>query len=201
MTGSESSDADPPVGPPRPDFEGFCLWMTGLPSSGKTTLGGILRDRLRRSGYRTELLDGDEIRRGLSADLGFDRKSREAHATRVAFVAKLLARNGVIPIVTLISPYASSRAAARATIGRFVEVYVATPLPVCEARDVKGLYRRARSGELREMTGVDDPFEAPSDPEVTVRTVGETPDASAAHVLREIVVRGFLPAPTGDRSG
>ncbi|MHB8352406.1 MAG: adenylyl-sulfate kinase [Thermoplasmata archaeon] len=193
---SPTSGAASSGGPSEP-FDGFCLWMTGLPSSGKTTLGGILRDRLTQMGYRTELLDGDEIRRGISSDLGYDRKSREAHAGRVAFLAKLLARNGVIPIVTLISPYASSRASARAMIGRFIEVYVATPLEICEARDVKGLYRRARAGELREMTGVDDPFEVPEAPEITVRTAGEVPQESAAQVLRELVGRGLLP----DRAG
>ncbi|MGI0151603.1 MAG: adenylyl-sulfate kinase, partial [Thermoplasmata archaeon] len=152
------SGADAPFLPRSPG-EGFCIWMTGLPSSGKTTLGERVRERLRARGYRTELLDGDEIRRGLSHDLGFDRAARETHAARVAFLARLLARNGVIPIVTLISPYAASRASARATVGPFVEVYVATPLSVCEARDVKGLYRRARAGQIREMTGIDDPFE------------------------------------------
>lgn len=187
----EARGATAPGGAPVP-FVGFCLWMTGLPSSGKTTLGGILRDRLLQMEYRTELLDGDEIRRGISADLGFDRKSREVHAGRVAFLAKLLARNGVIPIVTLISPYASSRADARSTIGRFIEVYIATPLEICEARDVKGLYRRARAGELREMTGVDDPFEVPMAPEITVRAADESPEASANHVLRELAHRGLI---------
>ncbi|MCI4323700.1 MAG: adenylyl-sulfate kinase [Thermoplasmata archaeon] len=190
MSGTTSSSSAPsgtsiPV--VAPEFSGFCLWMTGLPSSGKTTLGAAVQKRLQSSGYHVELLDGDEIRKGLSADLGFDRKSREAHAGRVAFLAKLLARNGVIPIVTLISPYKTSRASARATIGRFVEVYVATPLTVCEQRDVKGLYKKARAGEIKDMTGVDDPFEVPDAPDVTVRTIGESVDATTEYLLAELV--------------
>jgi adenylyl-sulfate kinase len=176
------------------NLEGFCLWMTGLPSAGKTTIGRVLVARLKALGWHAELLDGDEIRRGLSADLGFDRVSREAHAGRVAFVAKLLARNGAIPIVALISPYRSSRAKARAEIGRFVEVYVSTPLEVCEQRDVKGLYRKARAGEIREMTGVDDPYEPPEHPEIVVDAVRLTPEESTDHVLRELSRQGWLPA-------
>jgi adenylyl-sulfate kinase len=182
-------------GPP-----GFCIWLTGLPSAGKTTIGRELIPRLSERGWYADLLDGDEIRLGLSADLGFDRKSRETHAARVAFVSKLLARNGAIPIVALISPYRSSRAQARSTIGRFVEVYVSTPLDVCEVRDVKGLYKKARSGQIKEMTGVDDPYEPPEHPEIVVDTLGRTPAESAEHVLRELELQGWLngkavPAP------
>lgn len=187
-------------GPP-----GFCIWMTGLPSAGKTTIGKVLVDRLNERGWYAELLDGDEIRKGLSADLGFDRASREAHAGRVAFVAKLLARNGAVPIVALISPYRSSRARARAEIGRFVEVFIDTPLAVCEDRDVKGLYRRARAGEIKEMTGVSDPYEAPEHPEIVVHTVTTDPAQSADHILRELERLGWLPAaktaPSGVRAG
>ena len=187
--------------------EGFCLWLTGLPSAGKTTIGRVLVERLRARGRFVELLDGDEIRKGLSADLGFDRASREAHAGRVTFVAKLLARNGAIPIVALISPYRTSRARARAEIGRFVEVYVNTPLEVCERRDVKGLYRRARAGEIHEMTGIDDPYEPPEHPEITVDAVKLRPEESAAQNLLELERLGLLPAddgrgpPTGAASG
>lgn len=171
---------------------GFCLWLTGLPSAGKTTIGKVLVQRLTERGWFAELLDGDEIRKGLSADLGFDRVSREAHAGRVAFVAKLLARNGAVPIVALISPYRTSRARARETIGRFVEVYVSTPLEVCEQRDVKGLYRRARAGEIREMTGIDDPYEAPEHAEIVVDAVKLTPPESAEYILRELGRLGYL---------
>jgi adenylylsulfate kinase len=170
--------------------------MTGLPSSGKTTIGRGLIDRLAARGWYSELLDGDEIRKGLSADLGFDRVSREAHAGRVTFVAKLLARNGSIPIVALISPYRSSRARARAEIGRFVEVYINAPLAVCEQRDVKGLYRRARAGEIKEMTGIDDPYEAPEHAEIVVDAARGTPAEAADFVLRELERLGWLPRTT-----
>ncbi len=177
-------------GPP-----GFCIWLTGLPSAGKTTIARELLPRLTARGWYADLLDGDEVRRGLSADLGFDRKSREAHAGRVAFCAKLLARNGAIPIVALISPYRTSRAAARSEIGRFVEVYVSTPVAVCEERDVKGLYRKARAGEITAFTGVDDPYEPPDHPEITVDTVRLSPAESAEHILRELARQGWIPTP------
>jgi adenylyl-sulfate kinase len=172
--------------------EGFCLWLTGLPSAGKTTIGRVLVERLTARGRYAELLDGDEIRRGLSADLGFDRASREAHAGRVTYVAKVLARNGAIPIVALISPYRSSRARARAEIGRFVEVYINTPLDVCEQRDVKGLYRKARAGEIKEMTGIDDPYEPPEHAEVVVDAARLSPAESADLILGELERRGLL---------
>ena len=176
----------------KPTKNGFCLWLTGLPSAGKTTIGLAIAPKLAARGRRVELLDGDEIRRGLSADLGFDRKSREIHAARVTFLAKLLSRNGVIPIVTLISPYRSSREKARNDIGKFVEVYVSTPLAECEKRDVKGLYRKARAGEIKEMTGVDDPYEPPEHPEILVDAVRLTPEQSADYILGELQRLGWL---------
>lgn len=172
---------------------GFCLWLTGLPSAGKTTISSELAPALRERGHLVELLDGDEVRRGLSADLGFDRKSRETHAERVTFVAKLLARNGAIPIVALISPYLSSRAHARSEIGHFVEIYVNTPIAVCQQRDVKGLYRKAAAGEIHEMTGVDDPYEPPASPDIVVDTVQQTPAQCAQYILRELERLGWLP--------
>jgi adenylylsulfate kinase len=174
-------------GPP-----GFCIWLTGLPSAGKTTIGKELIPRLVERGWYADLLDGDEIRLGISSDLGFDRKSRETHAARVAFLSKLLARNGAIPVVTLISPYRSSRASARATIGRFVEVYVNTPLDVCEVRDVKGLYKKARAGQIKEMTGVDDPYEPPEHPEIVVETQGLTPAQSAEFIIAALDRQGWF---------
>lgn len=173
---------------------GFCIWLTGLPSAGKTTIAKALTPKLKARGWNVELLDGDEVRMGLSADLGFDRKAREMHAARVTYVAKVLARNGVIPIVALISPYATSRAKARQEIGRFVEIYVTTPLNVCEERDVKGLYKKARAGVIKEMTGVDDPYEAPTNPDITVETVHHNPDQSADFILLELEKKGWLPA-------
>ncbi|HKV90190.1 MAG TPA: adenylyl-sulfate kinase [Thermoplasmata archaeon] len=173
---------------------GFCIWLTGLPSAGKTTIAKELLPRLQAMGRYSELLDGDEVRKGISSDLGFDRKAREAHAGRVTFVAKVLARNGVVPIVALISPYRSSRAKARAEIGSFIEVYVNTPIDLCEQRDVKGLYKRARAGEIHEMTGVDDPYEAPEHPEIIVDTRNATPAQSADRILGELGRLGWLPA-------
>jgi adenylylsulfate kinase len=182
------------------DSAGFCLWLTGYPSAGKTTIGRELIPRLAARGYPVELLDGDEVRMGLSAGLGFDRKAREIHAARVSYVAKLLARNGAIPIVTLISPYRTSRARARAEIGRFVEVFVDTPLEECERRDVKGLYRKARAGEIREMTGVDDPYEPPEHPEIVVDAVHTSPGESAEYIVRELERIGWLSAPPSEAS-
>jgi adenylylsulfate kinase len=180
---------------PKSSGNGFCLWLTGLPSAGKTTISRELAPRLSARGWRVELLDGDEVRKGLSSDLGFDRASREQHARRVTFVAKLLARNGVIPIVALISPYASSRALAREQIGPFVEVYIRTPIEVCEQRDVKGLYKRAHAGEIHDFTGVDDPYEPPEHPDITVDTIRMTPAESAAYVISELERLGWLLSP------
>jgi adenylyl-sulfate kinase len=165
---------------------GFCIWLTGLPSAGKTTIARELIPLLKERGWNVELLDGDEVRQGLSSDLGFGRAAREAHAGRVTFVAKVLARNGVIPIVALISPYASSRAHARKEIGRFVEVYVTTPIAVCEERDVKGLYKKAHQGLVKEMTGVDDPYEVPTAPDIRVDTINRGPSDSAAFIVKEL---------------
>ena len=170
---------------------GYCLWFTGLPSAGKTTIAHAVAPLLRERGWNVEVLDGDEVRRGLSSDLGFDRTSREQHAARVTFVAKVLARNGAIPIVALISPYASSRSRARQEIGRFVEIYVTTPLEVCEERDVKGLYKKARQGLLHEMTGVDDPYEVPASPDIRVDTIHRTPEASARFIVGELGQLGW----------
>jgi len=170
---------------------GYCLWLTGLPSAGKTTIARELIPLLKANGWNVELLDGDEVRKGLSSDLGFDRVAREAHAGRVTYVAKVLARNGIIPIVALISPYASSRAKARAEIGRFVEIYVTTPLDVCEERDVKGLYKKAREGTVKEMTGISDPYEVPEHPDIRVDTVNRSPPQSAQFILAELERLGW----------
>jgi adenylyl-sulfate kinase len=175
--------------------EGFTIWMTGLPGSGKSTLAGLLKKRLADEyGRRVELLDGDEIRKGLSRDLGLSREDREEHARRVSFVAKLLSRNDVVSIVALISPYKSSREEAKSTIGpeRFVEVYVKASLEECERRDPKGLYAKARRGEINNMTGIQDPYEAPLDANVVVDTEGASPGESAEQIIRELVSMGKL---------
>jgi len=168
--------------------EGFALWMTGLPGSGKSTLSSILKTKLEAQGKCVEILDGDEVRRGLSRDLGLSREHREEHAWRVSFVSKLLARNGIVAIVALISPYRTSRESAKQVIGadRFVEVYVKASLAECERRDPKGLYKKARKGEITNMTGIQDPYEEPEHPDIVVETERGTPEQSAELVISSL---------------
>ena len=177
--------------------EGFTIWMTGLPGSGKSTLAALLSESLTRKYRRNvELLDGDEIRKGLSRDLGLSKEDREEHARRVAFVAKLLSRNGVISIVALISPYKVSRKDARETIGpsRFVEVYVKASLEECERRDPKGLYAKARRGEITNMTGIQHPYEEPTDADIVVDTENADARICARRIIESLVSMGKLPS-------
>jgi adenylylsulfate kinase len=163
--------------------------MTGLPGSGKSTLAVLLKTRLEKeNGMRVEILDGDEVRKGLSRDLGLSKEDREEHARRVSFVSKLLSRNGVVSIVALISPYRSSRESAKQMIGpgRFVEVYVKASLTTCEMRDPKGLYSKARKGDITNMTGIQDPYEEPTDADIVVETEKATADKSAAYIIDEL---------------
>ena len=162
---------------------GFVVWLTGLPGSGKTTIGRLLQQSLRYLSLKVELLDGDEIRMQLSPDLGFTKQDRELHAKRVAYLAKLLVRNGVVAIVTLISPYRSTRRFAREKIGDFVEVYVKCSVNTCIRRDPKGLYKKALNGEIRDLTGVQDTYEEPINPEVIVDTELESPEESVGKIL------------------
>ena len=150
--------------------QGCVIWLTGLPSSGKTTIANALAQRLRGDGLPVEVLDGDEVRRELSPNLGFTMEEREEHNRRVIYVSKLLTRNGVNVIVPLISPYRRTRRLARCELDRFVEVYVKCPLGVCIQRDVKGLYAKALRGEINQFTGVSDPYEEPENPEIVVDT-------------------------------
>src|SRR5437763_915381 len=154
--------------------EGFTVWFTGLSGAGKSTLANLLAEQLRERGKRVELLDGDEVRQNLSSGLGFSKTDRDANIRRIAFVAKLLSRNGVVAITAAISPYREIRDEARAEIKNFVEVFVDCPLEVCEERDIKGLYARARAGEITQFTGISDPYEPPLNPEVTVHTERES---------------------------
>jgi len=149
---------------------GFTIWLTGLPCAGKSTLAQSLARVLLHQGERVEVLDGDVIRQHLSLGLGFNREDRDRNIRQIAFVANLLARNGVVVIVAAVSPYSATRAQARATLGSFVEVHVDCPARECERRDVKGMYKRARAGEIAHFTGVDDPYEPPDAPEVVLRT-------------------------------
>ncbi|MGW0608285.1 adenylyl-sulfate kinase [Streptomyces sp. NPDC002644] len=168
---------------------GATVWLTGLPSSGKTTLANALADRLRADGRRVEVLDGDEIRAFLSAGLGFSREDRHTNVQRIGLVAEVLARNGITSVVPVIAPYADSRAAVRerhlASDTPFLEVHVATPVEVCSVRDVKGLYAKQAAGEISGLTGVDDPYEAPADPDLRIdsHTQSVTESAAALHAL------------------
>jgi adenylylsulfate kinase len=163
---------------------GLVIWFTGLGSAGKTTLSTAVYHRISNMGYRVEHLDGDAVRQDLSKGLGFTREDRNENVRRIGFVANLLRRHGVIVIVSAISPYREARDEVRERIGAgFIEVYVDAALSVCEARDTKGLYKRARAGLLRNMTGVDAPYEAPASPEIVCHTDVETVEQSAAKVM------------------
>lgn len=172
--------------------QGFTVWFTGLSGSGKSTVARLVADELRRRGLRTELLAGSEFRQNVSQGLGFSREDRIANTRRIGYVAKLLTRNGVAVITTAVSPYRETRDECRREIGAFVEVYARCPLEVCEARDPKGLYLRARTGELADVTGIGDDYEPPLDPEVTLDTDREIPEVSAARVLHRLEELGHL---------
>jgi adenylyl-sulfate kinase len=168
---------------------GYTVWLTGLPSSGKTTIGDLVAAELERRGLLADRLDGDVVRRHLSAGLGFSREDRDANIARIGWVASRLTRAGAAVVVSAISPYAEARTRARELVeahGRFVEVYVHASLEECIRRDVKGLYARALAGELDEMTGISDPYEEPVAPEVRLDTEVETPDESARRVLNHL---------------
>ncbi|GBC70066.1 putative adenylyl-sulfate kinase [archaeon HR01] len=172
---------------------GVVVWFTGLPGSGKTTIAKKLEEILRRGGLSVELLDGDEVRKWLSPDSGFSRQDREIHIKRVAHVAHLLSRNGVVVLVSLVSPYRSSRNYARELIPEFVEVYVKCPLEICVRRDPKGLYRKALAGEISNMTGIQDIYEEPENPDLVIATDIENVDSCVFKVIQLLVERGYLP--------
>jgi adenylyl-sulfate kinase len=172
------------------------MWLTGLPSSGKSTLGGLLARELARRGRRVELLDGDEVRRKLARELGFSREDRDENVRRVAYVAGLLARHGVLVVVAMISPYRAVRAEARAEIGAFLEVHVACAPDECVRRDVKGLYRRALAGEITNFTGVSDPYEPPEQPDLVVRTDRESEAESLGKLLGLLEQHGYVEGGT-----
>jgi adenylylsulfate kinase len=172
--------------------QGFTLWLTGLSCSGKTTISQIVSNELRARGLKIEVLDGDVVRTNLSKGLGFSKEDRDLNILRVGFVAKLLTRNGVATIVAAISPYRLVRDQVRLDIGNFVEVFVKCPIEVCIDRDVKGLYKKALAGEIKNYTGIDDPYEEPTAPEVVVETNIETPQQSAAIVIKALEHLGYI---------
>ncbi|MGF1492773.1 MAG: adenylyl-sulfate kinase [Microcoleaceae cyanobacterium] len=176
------------------EHKGVTVWLTGLSGAGKSTVTFALAEQLRGMGCKVEVLDGDEIRENLSKGLGFSKEDRDTNVRRIGFVAKLLTRNGVIVMVPAISPYRVIRDEMREKIGNFVEVYVNAPLNVCEERDVKGLYKRARAGEIKQFTGIDDPYESPLNPEVECRTDLEELTESQAKILSKLEELGYLPS-------
>ncbi|HWP30082.1 MAG TPA: sulfate adenylyltransferase [Chloroflexota bacterium] len=176
---------------------GFTIWLTGLSGAGKSTLARGLAAALRERGRRVEVLDGDEVREHLSKGLGFSKQDRDTNIRRIAYVARLLTRNGVVTIVAAISPYREVRDEARQQIGAFVEVYVRCSLEELVRRDVKGLYARALRGEIPQFTGVSDPYEEPLAPEVVVHTDRERPEESVARILAYLEAAGYLPPADG----
>ncbi|MFJ9544475.1 adenylyl-sulfate kinase [Streptomyces sp. NPDC101225] len=176
--------------------QGATVWLTGLPSAGKTTIARLLGERLKAEGHRVEVLDGDEVRRFLSAGLGFSREDRNTNVQRIGLVSEVLARNGVLSVVPVIAPYADSREAVRArhaaSATPYFEVHVATPVQVCSERDVKGLYARQAAGQLVGLTGVDDPYEPPVDPDLVLPTQHQTPQESADAVHAVLAKRGLV---------
>jgi bifunctional enzyme CysN/CysC len=175
------------------------IWLTGLSGAGKSTIAGLVETELRRRGHRTGSLDGDNVRHGLNRDLGFTDADRVENVRRVAEVAKLMAEAGLIVIVALISPFAAERELARGRFapGRFLEVYVDAPLAVAEARDPKGLYRRARRGELPHFTGIDSPYEAPQRPDIRLDTTMTPAGDAAGQVIARLEAEGLVSTPTG----
>jgi 3',5'-nucleoside bisphosphate phosphatase len=176
--------------------DGLCIWLTGLSGSGKSTIGRLAAGELRDLGHRVEVLDGDDVRQNLCAGLGFSREDRDVNVRRIAWVADLLARNGVVTFVAAVSPYRGARDEARARMGqRFLEVHVRASVEECERRDVKGLYGKARAGEIQAFTGVSDPYEEPQSPELLLDTEQETPAESAARLIAVIEERLAAGAP------
>jgi adenylylsulfate kinase len=183
---------------PQPDAaqdRGATVWLTGLPSAGKSTIADALAERLLAEGHRVEVLDGDEMRTFLSAGLGFSKEDRDTNVQRIGFVARLLAANGVKALVPVIAPYASSRAAVAARHAEhgtpYLEVHVGTPLEVCSARDVKGLYAKQAAGQISGLTGVDDPYEVPVNPALRFDTQTESV-AESVQTLYDLLVRRGL---------
>jgi adenylylsulfate kinase len=177
---------------------GFVLWLTGLSGAGKSTIANALAPSLAERGHRVEVLDGDEVRTNLCQELGFSREDRDTNIARIGYVAGKLAKHGVAVVVAAISPYRQARDEVRAGVERFVEVHVAAPVSTCAERDVKGLYAKALAGEIKNFTGVSDPYEAPFRPEITLHTERETVEESVAAVLGWLEAKGLsLPAGEG----
>lgn len=173
--------------------QGFTVWFTGLSGAGKTTIAHRVSEVLQhRLGRGVEILDGDVVRTHLSKGLGFSREDRDTNIRRIGWVCQLLTKHGVPNIAAAISPYREVRNEVRKMVGSFVEVYAKCALEVCEQRDVKGLYRKARLGEIKQFTGIDDPYEEPLSPEVTLHTDRESVEESTTRVIRKLDDMGLL---------
>ncbi|UCE96562.1 MAG: adenylyl-sulfate kinase [Candidatus Bathyarchaeota archaeon] len=172
--------------------QGFVIWLTGLPGSGKTTIAQKLLRELKTRKLKVELFDGDEVRKNLSKGLGFTKEDRDTHNKRVIYVCKLLTRNDVNAIVSLISPYTSTRSYARNNLPKFVEVYLKCSIKKCIERDPKGLYKKALSGEITNMTGIQDPYEEPSNPEVLLNTEHDSSRKNVEKVLKKLEELGYI---------
>lgn len=177
--------------------QGFIVWFTGLSGSGKSTLAAMVSAELRARGVHVEILDGDEVRTHLSKGLGFSKEDRDTNVRRIGYVAKLLARSGACAMTAAISPYAATRDENRAQFPRFVEVYASCSIPALTERDAKGLYKKALAGEIKNFTGIDDPYEAPDKPEVVVHTDKESKEESLAKILSKLEELGYV----GRRAG
>jgi len=178
-------------------MKGFTLWLTGLPCSGKSTLANAVEETLLERGLPIEVFDGDEIRTNLTKGLGFSKEDRDTNIRRVGYVCRLLTRNGVISIAAVISPYQNIRDEVRESIGRFCEVFVDAPMDELVKRDVKGMYKKALAGEIKNFTGVDDPYETPEKPEIHVHTDKETIEESTNKIVKTLEILGFIPAIEG----
>lgn len=173
-------------------MKGYTIWFTGLPSSGKSTLARVLRDELIKNNKHVEILDGDEVRLRLSKGLGFSKEDRDENIRRISYVANLITKCGAVAVTCAISPYKSIRQEAREEIGNFVEVFVDCDLDECIRRDVKGLYKKALSGEIKNFTGISDPYEKPDNPEITVNTSSQTIEQSLKTILNGLTELDYL---------